>query len=314
MKLFSVVHLNFTNPTLFFHLVLSCPHISGYVKTLFVSKLSDPFGKILALLPALKQLRILPEKRSRWQSHPANMRADFYTALSLKNFRCIEMADQTFADARELDGLLSQCAGLMDLILQNVSFVDTSSKITSLSPAKQIVLDSLKICFMEESMITAMLHSFTKINVTNLISLELVGTPAASLLAANASSLHDMKIKVFDEAVYASGAPFQGTMVMNLRTIDLDVYRVSSAALVLASFGWFKCFPALEAITLTIRSSNHPIGEAIWADLDARLELREINIYGGTDKHKTRKLREWLPRATRRGSLVIYSAAHTTFK
>jgi hypothetical protein len=260
------------------------------------------------------------------------MRMSFAATFASPTLRCIELADQIFKDAVELQLLLGSSMALTELGLQSVTFADTSRK--TASGKARVVLVTLKLRFMEAPVIECMLDSFTAVDITHLKTLELIGTPVTDLLTANSTSLVDVQIKLYNEGqptsdsprmmndgridLYSLGTPFPRDGAAVLHSLHLNAYRTSSIATMLANFGWLHYFKALKTLTLSIRSGNHPTDEDVWAYMDREwgrhgiLEWVEVNIYGGCEGVDT-KLREWLPCTNQRGILNIHTVTGNMF-
>lgn len=143
------------------------------------------------------------------------------------------------------------------MVLENISFVDITNRMTVARLASPlVVLCSLKLLFIEEAVSEAVLSSFTVVDISG----SKYSTKVRALVG-----FHFLP-SYYDANMRSSGRSFEESTLMNdLRSIHLDVYRASSIAVVLAKLGWLPY-----------------LGDLKFPHIDAALAIRPTPPFGRT--------------------------------
>jgi hypothetical protein len=162
-------------------------------------------SSILALAPKLVHLDIYVNlTRLGWDSQPSLFKNAVYQALQLPHLRSLSLGHYTFASVMELEYLLSHAHGLKELILDMISFEDTSARPAN-APSHEplVVLDSLDVGLdgtLRDDVIAAgvdaMLSTFSMVDIKHLQSLRVMEvTPLLPFLRANSRTFQKVQTR-----------------------------------------------------------------------------------------------------------------------
>ncbi|KAJ6509182.1 hypothetical protein C8R47DRAFT_12395 [Mycena vitilis] len=286
-NLFSTVQLYPYNHNSFAALLSSSPHIGTFVRTFMVEYNADPHPSrpfavttILAALPYLECICLWA-----WAGiQPiCNASPEFFDACrracSLPTVRRIELKNQVFADAMELESLLGNSTGLRELSLESISF--KSLRVARVPSSRSITLESLVVAMIDEEILECILDAFTTVDVKHLRSLRFELAVVCPILGVNAGSLRELGIQ-YDYDLFPVGDTFIGHS--KLQSIYLDVTYGEHFGQIIASLGQLS---DLRRLIMHVRDDGvwTPDNEADWTAVDRALSatqdlrsLEEIHI------------------------------------
>jgi hypothetical protein len=340
-----------TLPTLelFSTILLQRPHLAPYVRALDFEFRSLEFDfhlrdipHILTSVTNLERLDVRPEKIDNRFLDGGVIRQAFLTAFALPYLRHLTIWHCHFDSALTLQAHFGESTSLKTLALRSIDFDDHRYRAAlpaqpstfpppakpSTSPPPRVVLDTLKLFFLDAAQVQEMLDVFTVIDITHLRSLCLDNTPMNSLLRVNAATLQRLKIgsyfpgtgrvpptnrnalidpngtdEILDEAI----DPGALTGVHGLQALDLQLPSLASLNRVLRRLGYLGDLMRLSTVTITVSDKTQP---AEWQALDALLDsapaLAEVTIYSGSRWIPDEPEPAWLPMLASRDVLRIH--------
>ncbi|KAJ7290319.1 hypothetical protein C8J57DRAFT_340175 [Mycena rebaudengoi] len=181
-------------------LLAHSPHIGEHYVRYFKVKLQSHqlytnwvvLPRILRFLPGLTHL-VLDFDRQNWVLQPNLLKTSLHATFSRHCLRSLCLTNLYFADASELETLLSHGIGLKELILDHIGF----GKIFSSPHELRVVIESFTLNITGTAA-NALVSSFS-VDVKHLHSLVLVSTPLLPLLKANAQTLQKVRIAFLNE-------------------------------------------------------------------------------------------------------------------
>ncbi|KAJ7684292.1 hypothetical protein DFH06DRAFT_1288649 [Mycena polygramma] len=290
-KLFSTVQLRCSdyNHHHFAALLSSSPHIGTFVRTFRAEYDADPhtshpvvITKILAALPCLECICLWARRGTH---RVFNVSPEFFDACrracSLPTIRRIELGNQVFADAMELESLLANSTGLRELSLGLLSF--KSHRVVRVPSTRSVSLESMEfsLMLMGEATIQCILEAFTTVDVKHLRSLRFELASLRPILGINAGSLREVEIEYDDDPLLV-GDTFTGQS--KLQSIHLHTYFAKDFGRIIASLGQLS---DLRRLIMRVRDEGvRPSdNEAHWTAIDRALSatqdlrnLEEIQI------------------------------------
>ncbi|KAJ7448013.1 hypothetical protein FB451DRAFT_1289561 [Mycena latifolia] len=309
----------------------SSPHLAGYIRTLnlYYTQDSDETEFVSRILCAVTALHTLILEASYFKdSFPID--AATLAVFALPSLRRIQLFQYQFANAYELQSLLSRSAFLEDLKLSQVDFRGDEEDGLDADPAaspvlennsSKVVLRSLALDVMEPVDVDMMLESFTTVDITHLHSLSLSVSPITGLLHANAGSLQTIKIGhvplTFENSDYQDEIDIDILACENqLSVLNFETEDLESVLFALPLFGDLANLKVLKTVRIVMSESldadvSHE--DPQWAQLDARLaQIRsvgvvEVRIYACFDSKTNRMDAEDVERVMKCLPLVLHN-------
>ncbi|KAF7360109.1 hypothetical protein MVEN_00739300 [Mycena venus] len=299
MKLFATVNLRppyyYQSPDersrLFSKLLSSSPHVGQYVKNLVLSyrpARSNSLGHILLSLPKLEILSLYPwgdyRRGNAIEPFPIYHRDSFLTVFSLPSLRRLALRNQKFSDALQLQSVLSNCAGLQDLVLHNISFDDISAAIpgTSTEPPR-VALKSLEFISMETDHLDAIFDLFTIVDVKHLRSF-CCDRYHERIFQANAHSIQELTLMIKDppDITY----PETLSLPMGLVRLNLNTRYHLWLPVISRRLGNLAALTSLRQVSFAVGDSISVFGhftflsetDSLFAEIYSRLDEININL------------------------------------
>ncbi|KAJ7266691.1 hypothetical protein C8J57DRAFT_376655 [Mycena rebaudengoi] len=283
----------------FDHLLAESPHIGELYVIYFTLEIGNHITplltedvvlpRILSRLPRLTHfsLNFLSRRYIHlWGSQPPLFKAGIRATLSLQCLRNLCLYYLDFANASELELLLSHATGLKTLTLGNIHFENPSVRRVDVPHEVRVVLESFEL-ELETDVVDAMLSGFSIVDIKHLKSLIIhSSSPITPLLRANAQTIQKVRI-TSSYHVRASEPPdpdiLKGNQTLHLIEITEHRFWMASA---LRKFGHLGHLKALKTMFLDFTDSwgvGSP-NAADWTELDAILSqavngLEDIHIH-----------------------------------
>ncbi|KAJ7279327.1 hypothetical protein C8J57DRAFT_132537 [Mycena rebaudengoi] len=247
--------------------------------------------RILRLLPGLTHvfLDFDCDDDQPWESQSDLLKTGVQAACSLHSLRSLCLANLHFANVSELESLLSHAIGLKALVLDDITFSDSSVWSVDLRREPRVVIESLTLDTFDA--VDAMVSSFSTVDIKHLQSLVLVSTPMFALLKVNAQTLQKVRIAFSEET------PFDLDILEGNQTLrSIDVMEVDgSMAPCLRLFGPLGHLKALKTISLHFVQAAFDVdndrNEVDWQKLNTSLtqagdgfEAVFVSAYSETDE------------------------------
>ncbi|KAJ7766652.1 hypothetical protein B0H16DRAFT_1717002 [Mycena metata] len=299
---------------LFSKLLASRSHIAQYVRTLnfgYRCVRSRSLDHILLSLPNLNTVNLYPWRDSHsrnWeptQEFPMHHRDSFVVVFSLSSLRSLSLQDHRFSNADALLSMLSNSAGLEELVLRNIDFVDlqVSDCPKNRPDTPRLVLRSLKLTAMSTTNVDALLNASIAVDISRLHSLYCDRYPASLLQAI--PKVRDLTLYKYSSDTY----PDEINVLSNaLQNLSLNLDGLLSPSSFIRRVGNFSTAITLKRISITIRSN---FGGALWQDIDSLLsaapaaEEISFNLGRGFDPRDSDAIRVHLPLIDAKGILKI---------
>ncbi|KAJ7766651.1 hypothetical protein B0H16DRAFT_369433 [Mycena metata] len=299
---------------LFSKLLASRPHIAQYVRTLnlgYRCVRSKSLDHILLSLPNLNTVNLYPweDFRNRnWepnQEFPKHHRDSFVFVFSLSSLRSLSLQDHRFSNADALLSMLSNSAGLEELVLRNIDFVDlqVADRPKNRPDTPRLVLRSLKLIAMSTTNVDALLNASIAVDISRLHSLY-CDRYHASLLQA-IPKVRDLTLFKYSSDTY----PDEINVLSNaLQNLSLNIDGLLSPSSFIRRVGNFSTAITLKRISITIRSN---FGGALWQGIDSLLsatpaaEEISFNLGKGFGPRDSDAIRVHLPLIDAKGILKI---------
>ncbi|KAJ7266666.1 hypothetical protein C8J57DRAFT_376480 [Mycena rebaudengoi] len=245
--------------------------------------------RILSQLPRLTHfsLNFLSRRYIHlWASQPPLFKSSIRATLSLQCLRSLCLYYLDFANASELELLLSHATGLKTLTLGNIHFENPSVRRVDVPHEVRVVLESFEL-ELETDVVDAMLPGFSTVDIKHLKSLIIhSSSPITPLLRANAQTIQKVRI-TSSYHVRASEPPdpdiLKGNQMLHLIEITEHRFWMASA---LRKFGHLGHLKALKTMFLDFTDSwgVGSLNAADWTELDAILSqavdgLEDIHIH-----------------------------------
>ncbi|KAJ7260279.1 hypothetical protein C8J57DRAFT_485608 [Mycena rebaudengoi] len=245
--------------------------------------------RILSRLPRLTHfsLNFLSRRYIHlWASQPPLFKSSIRATLSLQCLRSLCLYYLDFANASELELLLSHATGLKTLTLGNIHFENPSVRRVDVPHEVRVVLESFEL-ELETDVVDAMLSGFSTVDIKHLKSLIIhSSSPITPLLRENAQTIQKVRI-TSSYHVRASEPPdpdiLKGNQTLHLIEITEHRFWMASA---LRKFGHLGHLKALKTMFLDFTDSWRvgSLNAADWTELDAILSqavdgLEDIHIH-----------------------------------
>jgi hypothetical protein len=187
-----------------FDRLLEYPHIGELYVRYFTLKIRHHIAplleedvvlpRILARLPSLTHVTLdFPSTYSVW---PSLFKASIRTTLSLHCLRSLSLSYLRFANASELELLLSHATGLKALTLGFIHFENPSVGRVDVPHEVRVVLESLEL-ELEKDVVDAMVSGFSTVDIKHLKSLVSNSSPIIPLLRVNAQTIQKVRIILY---------------------------------------------------------------------------------------------------------------------
>ncbi|KAJ7266723.1 hypothetical protein C8J57DRAFT_1617944 [Mycena rebaudengoi] len=232
-------------------------------------------GQRTHMAPLLAEDVVLP----RILDWPSPLKASIQATLSLHCLRSLCLHGIRFANASELELLLSNATGLKALTLCSIHFDNPSAR----PPQVRIFLESLELELEMES-VNAIVSGFSTIDIKHLKSLVTKYSPIIPLLKVNAQTIQKIRASF---CWHSMEPPDPDILKGNqtLHTIEITEYG-SVVASILQQFGHLGHLRALKTISLDFADEvkDDSSNAADWTKLDAILSsavdgLEDIHIH-----------------------------------
>ncbi|KAJ6523515.1 hypothetical protein DFH09DRAFT_1330004 [Mycena vulgaris] len=286
-------------------LLVTNPHLAFYVRGLSVDyrKMEEhlePIMHILALVTNLTHLAISPDP----QRYPVPLPALVLKAFSFpKYLRHIALGYFYFEDVWELHTLLCRNKSLRSLVLRKITLEsteklrpgDSQAQIPS-AESPRIVLESLRLGFMEARVVQAMLDAFTVVDITHLSVLELLEIPMKPLLTLNAPSLQHIKFWTHQSSRHLAHIvdPDALARAHHLQSLDIVVAYLLTLNKMWLMFSSLAQPAHLSALYIRVQVAAE---QREWSTLDGLLGalpvLAEVHVYW--DRNTEAEMRDWMP-------------------
>ncbi|KAJ6472046.1 hypothetical protein C8R45DRAFT_1104255 [Mycena sanguinolenta] len=277
------------------------PHLASYIRTLVLELCTteevDLIPELMSAVPALTSLALWTRFKDYFPPSLSNV-----GAFSLKTLRRIELGNYLFKNASDLESLLSNAKCLKELPLTAMQF---DKENISAVPARTVQasdtvqLESVCLDSMYHRAITAMLDSFTVVDIRHLKSLSMNNAPTTALLQANTRSIQKLKIGssspvaiyYLNSAALCLEPPIPGGE-NRLTDIELEAIDVDSIPVLVPMLGDLRNLTALKTLGVTLRARGRREGafaHGQWERVDALLEPLlagvQVNLFAKSDAH-----------------------------
>ncbi|KAJ7238027.1 hypothetical protein C8J57DRAFT_1529018 [Mycena rebaudengoi] len=294
MHLFAAIYCEYHSDFLNLdRLLAECPHIGELYIRYFVVELRNRTSHLLAedvvvprILSRLRSLThvtlTLPSTYGVW---PSLFKAGMRATLSLHCLRSLSLYHMHFANASELELLLSHATGSKALTLGAVVFDNPSIHCVDVPHEGRVVLESLEL-ELETDVMDAMMSGFSTVDIKHLKSLVIVDSSIIPLLKETAETIHKVRVSVHPTPPRELPDPdiLKGNQTLHMIEINEDISKMVS---ILQQFGHLSHLIALKTISLDFMDTAEdasPSTAADWPELDAILSpavdrLEDIHIH-----------------------------------
>ncbi|KAF7371190.1 hypothetical protein MSAN_00754500 [Mycena sanguinolenta] len=308
------------------------PHLANYIRILdlcYNSGMREAsfIPQILSAVTALTSLT-LANRHDFGGFFPVSSFA--VGAFSLPSLRRVELSGYQFRNVFDLEFFLSKAKCLKGLTLREIDFddfqpVDIESFPPWESTLGEMKLETLCLDKLHRTVVTSMLHSFTKVDMRHLKSLCIRNSPLTEFLRANSRSLHKLKIGSSPGSTFElSDGDVPDPQILAggncLNSIDFEADDLNSILTFVPLLGDLHNLTTLKTIRITLQhklSRAHTSKNAEWDRLDQLLESLptgiRVDIYAAFDRHATvmdapdvDAIKNRLPMLGNRGALHVY--------
>ncbi|KAJ7266717.1 hypothetical protein C8J57DRAFT_1469834 [Mycena rebaudengoi] len=250
--------------------------------------------RILSRLPRLTHVSL--HYFSTYGDWPPLFKAGMRATLTLHCLRSVCLYSMHFANASELELLLSHATGLKALTLGQITF-DNPSVCHIDRHEVHVFLESLELALeMEE--VDAIVSGFSTVDIKHLKSLVANFLPAIPLLRANAQTIQTIQITL-SYYLRVLGPPDPGILKGNQTLRSIEIAEHSSRMIsIFQQFGHLGHLKALKTISLDFADEAEYVSSNTvdWPELDAILSpavdgLEDIHIHNHCCRLWGRRLR-----------------------